>query len=113
MNFADLFVSKPKKRPFAEGAEGAKSQANVMGRCVTEGIRHTSVCIAEDWRVQPSAPSAPSDRPPLVPLETPWIDGQRYRPAGATEARTRLDLYVADAAGTWIRRHGTIISCSP
>jgi hypothetical protein len=51
------------------------------------------------------APSAPA----LVPLREAWIDGQRYREAGATEWPSRLDLFVADEAGPWIRRHGVLI----
>jgi len=54
--------------------------------------------------VATSAPSA------LVPLETPFVEGQRYRLAGATELRTRLDLYVADAGGPWMRHFGLLVA---
>jgi hypothetical protein len=47
---------------------------------------------------------------PLVPLDQHFVDGQRYREAGATEFATRLDLFVADPAGPWIRRHGILLS---
>lgn len=110
MTFSDLFVSKAKKGPFAEGAEGAKSQTNVMGGCVSDSIISQSLHMAQNPRVQPSAPSAPSDCPALVPLETPWIDGGRYRIVGATEWPSRLNLYLADPNGPWIRLHGVLIA---
>lgn len=47
---------------------------------------------------------------PLIPLESPWRDGHRYRLAQATELRTRLDLYHEDTAGPWLRRHGALIA---
>ena len=112
MTFSDLFVSKAKKGPFAEGAEGAKSQTNVMGGCVSGSNISQSLYMAENPRVQPSAPSATSDCPALVPLETPWIDGGRYRMVGATEWPSRLNLYVADPSGPWIRLHAVLIACS-
>ena len=48
--------------------------------------------------------------PPLVPLDSPFVDGQRYRLAGATELATRLDCYLADPAGPWRRRHGVLVA---
>jgi hypothetical protein len=44
----------------------------------------------------------------LVPLAVPFIDGARYSEAGATD-RNRLDLYVADVSGPWVRRHGALM----
>jgi hypothetical protein len=44
-----------------------------------------------------------------VPIETPFIEGERYRVAGADELRSRLALYLRDPAGPWIRRHGVLI----
>lgn len=61
----------------------------------------------------PAAPSAPAVGSDLVPLEVPFVDDQRYRLAPATEARTRLDLYLADPAGPWIRRHGHMLAFAP
>lgn len=55
-----------------------------------------------------SALSAPIA--PLVPLDQPFVDGQRYREAGALELATRLDLFVADPVGPWIRRYGVLLS---
>lgn len=52
-----------------------------------------------------SALSAPA----LVPLDVPFVDGQLYRIAGATEFLSRLDLYVADPAGPWLRLRGTMM----
>lgn len=105
MNFADLFASKPKKHPLAEGAEVATLNAIRGGACVREGIMHPSLSLRENPRVQSSAPSAPQ----LVPLDRPFVDGQRYQEAGATECYTRLDLYIADDCGPWIRRHGVLM----
>lgn len=73
------------------------------------------------WRVEGVIPTIPALRmkmkltataAALVPLDVAFADGQRYRMAGATEARSRLDLYVADPAGPWIRLHGVLISFS-
>ena len=47
---------------------------------------------------------------PLVPLDEPFIEGQRYRLAGATELATRVDCYLADPAGPWRRRHGVLVA---
>jgi hypothetical protein len=58
---------------------------------------------------QPLAPSLPAISCRLVPLDAPWVDGARYREAGATDARNRLDLYVADISGPWVRRHGVLM----
>ena len=50
----------------------------------------------------------------LVPLQAPWRDGQRYAEAGASDIASRLDLFVADDSGPWVRRYGVLISvCNP
>ncbi len=108
MTFADLFVQRPKKLPVAEGAEVATLHAIRGEGRVIEGNRHTLVRVRENPRVQPSAPSAIAGRPPLVPINVPFAEGARYREAGATEAATRLDLYIADDSGPWIRRAGVL-----
>ena len=46
----------------------------------------------------------------LVPLDVPFVDGQRYRLAPAIEVSNRLELFVADPSGPWIRRHGVLIT---
>lgn len=46
----------------------------------------------------------------LVPIHAPFIDGRHYRKATATEWPSRLDLFVEDEAGPWIRRHGVLIA---
>lgn len=53
-----------------------------------------------------SAPSATV----LVPLDAAFVEGHRYRLAGATEFATRLDLFCADPGGPWVRRHGVLIA---
>ena len=62
--------------------------------------------------VQTSDSSYQSYHPTLTPLESPFIDGHRYRLAQATELRTRLDLYVEDEGGPWLRKHGVLIAAA-
>jgi hypothetical protein len=45
----------------------------------------------------------------LVPLESPWIDGGRYRFAGCYDL-DRLPLFHLDATGDTLRRLGTLLS---
>ena len=59
------------------------------------------------------SPSTEPNRPTLVPMDAPWTDGRRYREAGACERPGKLDLYVEDPAGPWIRRHGVLIATFP
>jgi hypothetical protein len=49
---------------------------------------------------------------PLVPLDEPFVEGQRYRLAGAVEWPSRLDLYHVDPGGPWLRRHDVLIAIS-
>lgn len=46
---------------------------------------------------------------PLMPMDQPFVEGERYKEAGATEWPRRLDLYRADPAGPWVRRHGVLL----
>ena len=62
-----------------------------------------------EGEIQSSAPSAPA----LVPVEIAFTEGRRYRAAGVTEARTRLELYVEDPKGAWRRSHGVLIAVEP
>lgn len=48
----------------------------------------------------------------LVPLDSPFREGQRYRWV-AVALVDRLDVYVADEVGPWIRRHGVLIAVEP
>ncbi len=59
---------------------------------------------------KPEPPLAAVSAPVLVPRDAPFVDGQRYRLAEGTEFRTRLDLYVADPDGPWIRRHSVLMA---
>lgn len=68
------------------------------------------LCIGKESGKRPSAPSAPLDRPPLVPLEAPFVEGKRYRLAPATEWPSRLDLYHEDATGNTRRKHGVLMA---
>jgi hypothetical protein len=78
----------------------------------TEQIANLQPSVEDRLINAPTAPSALENHPPLVPLESPWIEGAHYRIAGATEWPNRLDLYVQDPSGPWIRRHGVLISVS-
>lgn len=49
------------------------------------------------------------ESPLLVPLETPFEDGKRYRLAHAAEVGTRLPLFIQDDAGDTLRTHGTLV----
>lgn len=60
----------------------------------------------------PESPTA-CDFPTLVPLDSPFVEGRRYRMAGATDALTRLDLYIADPAGLWVRTAGVLMAVLP
>ena len=54
--------------------------------------------------IQPSAPSARI----LVPRDEAWREGERYSLAGEVDAN-RLDLFIADKNGPWLRRHGVLM----
>lgn len=45
----------------------------------------------------------------LVPLDQPWKDGSRYRPAGAAEIASRLDCFLEDPEGPYVRLYGTLL----
>jgi len=57
----------------------------------------------------PSPAPTATPRPPLVPLESPWVEGRRYRYAGCYDLR-RLPLFVQDSHGDTLRRHGVLMS---
>jgi hypothetical protein len=119
MNFADLF--KPAGQPVPatttlRRVRRVEDAYLTSWENVSVMVSCTHMRIREESGIQPSAPSAPptaSLRPRLVPLETPWQDGARYREAGACEIATRLDCYVADPAGPWVRRRGNLLAVNP
>jgi hypothetical protein len=66
--------------------------------------------------ITPPAPERPAEskgaapvRAPLIPLESPWIDGARYRFAGAFEIPSRLPLFYLDPDGDTRRLHGVLV----
>lgn len=63
-------------------------------------------------RSKTSGSSYRSHHPRLTPLDTPWVNGQRYREAGAVEIKSRLDCYVEDPAGPWFRMRDILIAVS-
>lgn len=88
------------KNIFMENERGNKSEVPERGLSATLPIL-------------PVLPSASAKiRPPLIPLESPWRNGARYREAGCTEIRNRLACYIEDEAGPWVRRHGVLIACT-
>lgn len=84
-------------------------------------IRSTHARVLEDSEIQCSAPSAPIEAaridasacPPLVPLESAWVEGARYRLAGAHEVANRLPLFIQDPDGDTMRSHGTLVVVMP
>lgn len=119
MNFADLFKTKGQPIPASTTLRRVRRVEDAyLTSWENVGISVSDTCtrIREESGIQPSAPSAPptpSLRPRLVPLETPWQDGARYREVGAWEIATRLDCYVADPAGPWVRRRGNLLAINP
>lgn len=57
----------------------------------------------------PNPPQLAPTRALLVPLESPWIEGGRYRFAGCYDL-DRLPLFHLDATGDTLRRHGTLLA---
>ena len=107
MTFADLFrTAGPEipRIPHLRRVRRVESPSLMSFKTLTG--YHTlakHVCIAEDLGVASSAPSA------LVPLDQPFVEGERYREAEATEWPRRLDLYRADSTGPWVRRHSVLL----
>lgn len=58
---------------------------------------------------KPSVTSENDRKESLVPRDAPWVEGQRYRLAEQTDAN-RLDLFLTDPAGPWVRRYGTLLA---
>lgn len=46
---------------------------------------------------------------PLVPRDTPFLDGQRYSLAGSSDS-TGLDLFFLDPNGAFVRRFGVLVA---
>jgi hypothetical protein len=70
-----------------------------------------SIKIPQHYEWSEKNPSVTSENKAnrvLVPRDAPWQDGARYRLAGEIDA-DRLDLFEADPAGEWIRRHGVLL----
>ena len=97
MNLSEMFM------PHLRKVRNVEKIHSILGR-EEKGV--SGINIGEKSGIEPSAPSAPT----LVPLNAPFVDGGRYRLAGATEAKTRLDLYLADPNGPWVRLHGILMA---
>lgn len=117
MTFADLFAPIPEPPTVqpgrAESADNANPTLNVREKAIRGEREKECLPIGIESGLGLSALSALSAPSPpasnLVPLNVPFVEGERYRPAGATETRTRLDLYLADPTGPWIRIHGVLM----
>jgi len=102
VRFADLF------KPPEQGPDSADSADNPTptlfnAHKITIGEK-VSTGIDKGSGLARSALSAP-----LIPLDSPFIEGGRYRLAHATEWPSRLDLYLADREGPWRRLHGALM----
>ena len=102
MRFADLFKPTEQGRVTADDADNPtltlfNAHKTTIGEKVNTGIGKGSGLAR-------SALSAP-----LIPLDSPFIEGERYRLAHATEWPSRLDLYLADRKGPWRRLYGVLM----
>ncbi len=107
MTFDDLFktpVRQSEANPTLRKVRKVEESLLITREKVCAYDRDTHSRIGINPGIQPSAPSA------LVPIDIPFADGMRYREAGATEIRTRLDLFVSDPAGPWVRRYGVLVA---
>ena len=103
MRFEELFL-KPTRS--ADTADTSNSRIKDLGEIAD---RIPSALRQQKLRNDVSASSAPL----LVPQDKAFAEGRRYRAAGVTEARTRLELYIEDPKGAWRRRDGTLIAVQP
>ena len=103
MRFEELFL-KPTRS--ADTADTSNSRIKDLGEIAD---RIPSALGQQKLRNDVSAASASL----LVPLDKAFTEGRRYRAAGVTEARTRLELYIEDPKGAWRRRDGTLIAVQP
>jgi hypothetical protein len=67
-----------------------------------KGVKDLSDYLAVTQLHPPAALSS------LFPLDSPFVEGEQYREAVATEWPSRLDLYRADPTGPWVRQHGVL-----
>lgn len=104
MKFIDLFQTTNTQPRYADRLDRPTPTLNLVKGSNIQRERHGSTKL--NARVRLSALSAPI----LVPLDEPFVEGRRYRQARATEWRARLDLFVADPAGPWLRRHGVLLA---
>ncbi len=100
MRFEELFL-KPTRS--ADTADTSNSRIKSLGEIAD---RIPSALRQQKLQNDVSAASASL----LVPLDKAFTEGRRYRAAGVTEARNRLELYVEDANGDWKRSSGVLIA---
>src|SRR5690606_21502082 len=71
--------------------------------------RESSPVRKEPSRSNPSMAQPPFMGTAMVPLEEPFIEGQRFRQIDVMEVGNRLDLYRLDDHGPCMRLHGVLI----
>lgn len=102
MKFNDLFTSPESLRI---GGIGIKRHFIQLGENIHIGD-NTNISLASGTK--PNISLSPLS-PPLVPLDEPFIDGNRYAEAGVYSL-DRLPLYLAKTDGQWIRKHGLLLA---
>lgn len=113
MTFADLFApfpDLPTVQPCGVDRQDRTTLTlNVEGKVIT---REGGVKACDPIAIE-SRPCLSILSKTFVPLDQPFAEGQRYGLAGATEWPSRLDLFIADPAGPWLRRHGVLLATQP
>jgi hypothetical protein len=100
VRFEELFIKLTRS---ADTADTSNSGIKGLGE-IADSI--PSALRQQKLQNDISAASAPA----LVPLDKAFTEGRRYRAAGVTEARNRLELYVEDPNGDWKRSSGVLIA---
>ena len=115
MKFADLFTHAPSPAQVSPAAASLRIVRIIEFPTFNPIENIHSEMIGGKEYIQTAAKAGPaiSALSALVPLDLPFVDGQRYREAGATELSSRLDLYLADPAGPWVRRFGVLLAFQP
>lgn len=96
-------------RGFDFTGTGGKDLADYLCRLAKTTPPPPAVITQPAPKTAPESKDAASARPLLVPLESSWIDGARYRLAGAHEIKSRLPLFIQDDHGDTRRAYGVLI----
>lgn len=107
MKFAELFLPVRAKNVPADDVRNVRNNPSPSPKLTDKDNQVVVVKLDRSSGDECSASSAP-----LTPLDSPWTEGARYRIATATEWPSRLDLYVEDESGPWIRLGGGLVAVS-